>query len=45
MIAAADSVELIYELGISEKNRKIVQTLNQMDGILHVSLVDCHKSV
>lgn len=45
MIAGNGSVELIYELGISDKNRKLVQQLSQLEGMLHVSLVDCHKSV
>lgn len=35
--------EIIYELGISPKNRSVVAKLRSIEGVNSVSLVDCHK--
>lgn len=45
MVSGNASLELIYELGISEKNKQLVLEAQQIEGVSHVSLVDCHKSV
>ena len=45
MVSGNAGLELIYELGISEKNKQLVLEAQQIEGVSHVSLVDCHKSV
>ena len=45
MVTGTAGLELIYELGISEKNKKLVLAMQEIEGVSHVSLVDCHKSV
>ena len=35
--------ELIYELGISEKQRKLIGRMKELPGVNSVSLVDCRK--
>ena len=45
MVSGNAGLELIYELGISEKKKQLVLEAQQIEGVSHVSLVDCHKSV
>ncbi len=45
LVTGEAGLELIYELGISEKNKKLVLTMQEIPTVTHVSLVDCHKSV
>ena len=44
MISAAAGLELIYELGLNEKNKRLVLELGQLPGVTSVSLVDCNKN-
>ena len=45
LVTGTAGLELIYELGISEKNKKLVLAMQEIPSVTHVSLVDCHKSV
>jgi len=45
MITGELGLEMIYELGLSNKNKSLVLRLGEIPGVSGVSLVDCHKSV
>ena len=44
MVANANYVELIYELGISNRRQEIVPAMKEISGVSTVSLVHCQKN-